>query len=138
MRVLSLILFLGLWLQILRHGSSLDVSPSGTRRSFVRGVAVTTAAGWIVEEARADPLKSEFPLASQGIIKPYSQIKDGWSAPVELATTLGSSRILANELSPLQQNNPFASRELYYPSFFFGSWNVTTTLKAKDSKNYRL
>jgi len=35
-------------------------------------------------------------------------------------------------LSPLQQSlSPFASQDIYYPSFFNGEWNITSTLKSK-------
>lgn len=126
----SLIIFLGILFQTLCHGFSLDIS-CRARRSFIKGIGATTAVGWLIEDAQADPYNAFLPAGSLGIIQPYSEIADGWSPPSQLATKLGSSRILANSLSPLQQNNPFASQELYYPSFLFGSWNVTTTLQDK-------
>lgn len=64
---------------------------------------------------------------------------DGWNPSNIVSTDLGKSRIVeASELSPLSPGipNPFFSsssseNELYYPSFLFGSWNVTSTLKRK-------
>mmetsp|Transcript_8484 Transcript_8484/g.13273 ORF Transcript_8484/g.13273 Transcript_8484/m.13273 type:complete len:367 (+) Transcript_8484:87-1187(+) len=48
-----------------------------------------------------------------------------------LQTKLGRSRILAQELNPLQQVSFFDDNELYYAPFLFGSWKVKATLKSK-------
>ncbi|KAG7374120.1 hypothetical protein IV203_013215 [Nitzschia inconspicua] len=70
------------------------------------------------------------PSGSGGILQqPTIVTQPGWTMP-KLYTKLGSSRIGANSLSPLQQL-PFSSQELYYPSFLFGEWKVTATLKQK-------
>lgn len=54
------------------------------------------------------------------------------SPPSLLQTRLAQTRIGAKELSPLNPKlSPFANQELYYPTFMFGSWNVTATLKRK-------
>lgn len=119
---------------ILKAGfcNSLDVSNiSGKRRSFIKAIAASTTAGFLVSEAKADPYDAFLPAGSRVIMEPYSDVVDGWSLPSQLPTQLASSRILATSLSPLQQNNPFASQELYYPSFLFGSWDVVTTLRQK-------
>jgi len=56
-------------------------------------------------------------------------IGSSWKPPVVL-TQLGQSRLLAKELTPLQQ--PFlGGQELYYSPFLFGAWNVTATLRRK-------
>ena len=51
------------------------------------------------------------------------------------STPLGTSRILAQELVPLTNNalNPFASKDkdIYYPSFFQGTWECQATLIQK-------
>lgn len=91
-----------------------------------------TVSGFLgVNNAIADPYNAFLPAGSQGLIQPYTETVEGWSLPSSVSTKLGSSRILAKSLSPLQQTNPFAAQELYYPSFLFGSWDVTTTLKEK-------
>jgi len=111
--------------------SPLEIS-SRTRRVFLGGIAtVTSSSGWMIENAKADTYSSLVPTGGKGIFQPYAEIVEGWSIPSPLSTKLGSSRILATSLEPLQQVNPFASQELYYPNFLFGSWNVTTTLKEK-------
>ena len=51
------------------------------------------------------------------------------------STSLGKSRILAQELSPINSNalNPFGSKDtdVYYPSFFQGTWECQATLVQK-------
>ena len=82
------------------------------------------------DSAHADPSKALLPIGSGGIVEyPPMETAPGWKTP-PLVTKLGSSRIGTTSLSPLQQL-PFASQELYYPSFLFGEWNVTATLKQK-------
>lgn len=56
---------------------------------------------------------------------------DGQWSPKDFNTKLGRSRILAEELSPLQQISFFEDNELYYAPFLFGSWRVKATLKRK-------
>jgi hypothetical protein len=85
----------------------------------------------MIDSAKAETYNVLFPAGSQGMMQPYSEVVEGWSLPSRLSTKLGSSRILATSLAPLQQTNPFSGQELYYPRFLFGSWNVTTTLKEK-------
>jgi hypothetical protein len=103
-----------------------------TRRVFVSSIAsVAVVSGSTIDSAKADSYNAFLPAGSQGFIQPYAEVVEGWSLPSRLSTNLGSSRILATSLTPLQQINPFASQELYYPSFLFGAWNVTTTLKEK-------
>ena len=53
-----------------------------------------------------------------------------WKDIPELGTRLGKSRILAPELSPLQQAF-VGDKDLYYPQFMFGAWNVRAELKRK-------
>ena len=58
---------------------------------------------------------------------------DDWNPKTNIVTKLGMDRILnAKELSGLS-NSGFlgGDREVYYPDFLFGSWNVTSTLKRK-------
>jgi hypothetical protein len=70
-------------------------------------------------------------MGSGGIMmQPVIDPVPGWKPP-PLATKLGASRISTISLSPLQQLSPFASQELYYPSFLFGEWNITSTLRQK-------
>jgi hypothetical protein len=80
--------------------------------------------------AHADPYNALLPAGSGGIVQsPTIQKAPDWATP-SLTTKLGSSRIASTSLSPLQQL-PFASQELYYPSFLFGEWKITATLKQK-------
>lgn len=109
------------------------------RRRFFSGAAAS-AAPWVAllagspeESSAAGSIGVLYPgAASVSSIRPYYE--DGsWAPPSSsLTTKLARDRILASELSPLGANlNPFESQELYYPSFLFGSWNVTSTLKSK-------
>jgi DNA-binding protein len=53
-----------------------------------------------------------------------------WLPP--LSTNLAKSRIGAKELSSLAPStSPFDPQEVYFPSWMFGSWNVTAVLKQK-------
>ena len=66
-----------------------------------------------------------------GGVAPYRPQGIGsWKDIPSLTTKLGNSRILASELSPLQQAF-LGEKELYYPQFLFGAWNVTAELKRK-------
>lgn len=104
---------------------------ASSRRQFVAGTTAAITGGFHAPSVNADPSNAFLPAGSQKIMQPYSETSNGWSAPKQLSTKLGSSRILAASLSPLQQTNPFANQELYYPPFLFGSWTVTTTLREK-------
>lgn len=85
----------------------------------------------LIDVAHADPMNALLPSGSGGIrTRPTVNAQQGWTLP-HLSTKLGSSRIGTESLSPLQQLSPFASQELYYPSFLFGEWNITATLKQK-------
>ncbi len=133
MRLLFSVNFIGMVIQTFGLCNSVNaLSLKETRRSFLQGFGASSATGFLfLDAAKADPYNAFLPAGSQGLLQPYSEILDGWSLPKQLSTKLGSSRILASSLSPLQQNNPFANQELYYPSFLFGSWDVTTTLQEK-------
>ena len=112
--------------------NALEAQQFRTRRGFVRCIAsVAVASESTIGSAKAEPYNAFLPAGSLGVIQPYADVMDGWSLPSRLSTNLGSSRILATSVTPLQQINPFASQELYYPGFLFGAWNVTTTLKEK-------
>lgn len=71
---------------------------------------------------------SAMPMGLSGI-NYQPDVEGQWSPPI-MTTTLGTTRLDAFELSPLQQL-PFTDQELYYPQFFFGSWRVKATLKRK-------
>lgn len=71
---------------------------------------------------------SMMPIGMSGL-KLEPDVDGQWSPPI-MTTTLGTTRIDALELSPLQQL-PFTDQELYYPQFLFGSWQVKATLKRK-------
>jgi hypothetical protein len=66
-----------------------------------------------------------------GGVAPYRPQGIGsWKDIPTLTTKLAKSRILASELSPLQQAF-LCDKELYYAPFLFGSWNVKAQLKRK-------
>jgi hypothetical protein len=98
-----------------------------TASACITSILVASSSDFI---AHADPMNALLPSGSGGILqKPIVETLPGWALPT-ISTKLGSSRIGTSSLSPLQQL-PFASQELYYPSFLFGEWNVTATLKQK-------
>jgi hypothetical protein len=99
-----------------------------SRRAFLAG-AIIAASPFVldVEPAQADPMNALLPITSGAPILPYAE--GDWTPPSS-KTKLGSSRISSKSLSPLQQG-PFASQELYYAPFLFGSWDVKATLKQK-------
>ena len=94
--------------------------------------ATTMASIGMPSAARADSmyLSPNGPLVP-GMSQPklISTGEGDWSPP-PLTSQLGTSRILAKELSPIQQM-PFGNQELYYAPFLFGAWKVTATLKRK-------
>lgn len=129
---------------------ALALSQSGersNRRSFLlsSGAALVSSQCFDVlnrpvASAALDPLLGPPPsVSSSDYVGPYSIPKSfsqegSWQPPPETVTTkLGKDRILAQELSPLQQFSlPFgSSQETYYPSFLFGAWTVKATLKRK-------
>lgn len=66
-----------------------------------------------------------------GGVAPYRPQGIGaWKEIPSLTTNLAKARILASELSPLQQAF-LGDKELYYAPFLFGSWNVKAELKRK-------
>lgn len=91
--------------------------------------------------ARADPRNAFIPTGSRVLQQQATvQRAEEWATngPPRLLTDLGRSRIcsspeeLSRSFGPLQQSiSPLASRELYYPSFFVGDWNVKATLQQK-------
>lgn len=108
---------------------NMNIHPS--RRSIFGGVA-TTGALWFGGgcAANADPMNAFIPIGSGGILQPYAEKVEDWRSP-QLITKLGSSRIGSSSLLPIQQP-PFASQDIYYPSFLFGSWEVESNLKQKS------
>ena len=80
--------------------------------------------------ASASAAEPVAPLVPGGSAPLRSQIEGTWNDLPLIETQLAKSRILASELSPLQQPL-FGDQELYYPPFLFGAWNVKATLKRK-------
>jgi hypothetical protein len=99
-----------------------------SRRAFLAG-AIVTASPFVldVQPAKADPMNALLAMTSGAPILPYAE--GNWT-PLSPKTKLGSSRISSKSLSPLEQAL-FASQELYYAPFLFGSWDVKATLKQK-------
>lgn len=115
----------------------LEISVSNQRRRFLAssasGCVSTLLWSSIANDgsALADPYNALLPVGSGGnLMGLVSEKTPGWSPPA-LVTKLGTSRIGTSSLSPLQQQ-PFAVQELYYPSFFFGEWDVKATLRQKQ------
>ena len=120
--------------------SSHDFS-SSRRKAFRRMVAtvasgaVTTGATRALAAEEAQRTSTSIPATSSVLIPggtaPYRPQGIGsWRDIPDLGTKLGESRILATELSPLQQAF-VGDKDLYYPQFMFGSWNVKAELKRK-------
>eukprot|EP00977_Amphora_coffeiformis_P007451 scaffold1619_cov161-Amphora_coffeaeformis.AAC.11 len=96
-------------------------------------VATSTTPTLAAEEALGGPTSSTGSpsVVIPGGTAPYRPQGIGsWKDIPELGTKLGKSRILAPELPPLQQAF-LGDKELYYPSFMFGSWKVRAELKRK-------
>jgi hypothetical protein len=111
---------------------ALDFHHDVGRRDILRGAA-TAATGAVLlgpNLAYADPYNALIPVGSGALLQqPYVEKADGWTM-LPIHTKLGTSRITSTSLSPIQQA-PFASQDIYYPSFLFGSWEVEATLKQK-------
>lgn len=125
-----------------RSGLALSSPPSSraqsssSRRSFVGQLAILTP--WIAVSSNPEASVADAPAgilspngASASLVRPPTE-QGSWK-PSKLTTKLGKERILAAELSPLNQFPlPFSEQELYYPPFLFGSWNISATLKSKQ------
>lgn len=125
------VLNMRLFLLLLSNCYALDLKNGAGRRDLLKGAAAVTG-GMICgsSPAFADPLNALIPIGSGALRQqPYIVKTDDWSMPL-VQTKLGASRISSTSLSPIQQA-PFASQDVYYPSFLFGSWEVETTLKQK-------
>ena len=60
------------------------------------------------------------------------RVDGGRAPPAPPVTDLGKSRLLASDLSPLSSSlSPLADRDVYYPPFLEGTWDVTATLRRK-------
>jgi len=100
---------------------------SSSRRSFLEtSTLLTTTSADLLQPPPTAPLRPGGfarynPLVVSG--------DDRWKP--ELSSNLAKSRILANELSPLQQSPFDFNQELYYPAWMFGEWNCTAVLKQK-------
>lgn len=104
------------------------------RRTLLRSVGPSLIGG-AVPIVLKGPANAQSP-SSDLLIPTVSGAKfapeyDGQWSPPALQTKLGRSRILAQELNPLQQMSFFDENELYYAPFLFGSWKVKATLKSK-------
>ena len=107
--------------------------PAVSRRAALAGTAMQSLVTGLV--FRADPAYAE---AYQAFIGPSSvapriePFQDGsWNPPPRIVTRLGTDRIAGlSPITPFQQP-AFGPSELYYPTFLFGAWNVTSTLKQK-------
>eukprot|EP00980_Cylindrotheca_fusiformis_P008316 scaffold1739_cov109-Cylindrotheca_fusiformis.AAC.8 len=102
------------------------------RRDMLKGASIA-AGGMLLgpNSACADPYNALIPIGSGALRQqPYVEKADDWVMP-PLQTKLGDSRISSTSLSPIQQA-PFASQDVYYPSFLFGAWKVEATLQQKQ------
>jgi hypothetical protein len=104
-----------------------------SRRALLGDVTTSFLVGSITfrgpTEAIANDVGSPIvPGASPARFRPVSVGE--WSPSPQLETNLGKTRLVADELKPMQKK-PFSDQELYYAPFLFGSWNVKATLKRK-------
>ena len=111
------------------------VSPLTRREMFGRIVSaatVSTASAMIsTAPVNAEQFAGTSSVVIPGSMAPYRPQGIGsWKDIPTLTTNLGKSRILASELSPLQQAF-VGEKELYYPPFLFGVWSVRAELKRK-------
>ena len=113
------------------------ITSSGRRDAFRRMIVATTSGVATMSTlsppgpGHAEPLGGGSAVMIPGVMAPYKPQGIGsWKDLPPLATKLGKSRILATELSPLQQAF-LGDKDLYYPPFLFGAWNVKAELKRK-------
>lgn len=114
----------------------LQVPQSDDRRQAVRRM-LSVASGFVTsskvfQNQAAHAAGTPGSVLVPGGVAPYRPQGVGSFNDIQdlITTKLGKSRILASELSPLQQ--PFlGDTELYYPPFLFGAWNVKAELKRK-------
>ena len=118
--------------------------PTLTRRGVLPLVLGSASGLYLPKETRADDIapvsrsdnylgnvRSPVVPGLSASLRPVIIGAEG-SSPPSLITDLGKSRIGASDLSPLSQSlNPLADNEMYYPSFIFGAWNVSATLRRK-------
>ncbi|KAL3910305.1 MAG: hypothetical protein SGARI_002192, partial [Bacillariaceae sp.] len=112
---------------------ALNLQHEKSRRQVLATTAAAISSQLIssTAPAHADPKNALLPMGSGGIMmQPVVDTASGWKLP-PLATKLGESRVSTLSLTPTQQLSPFAAQELYYPSFLFGEWSITSTLKQK-------
>ncbi len=108
-----------------------------TRRASLTSIASLTFASKASADLGSAGTSERIVVPGTGMKPPLKNLiinerdQQNWDIP-KIVTKLGS-RIGANELSPLQPSlAPFAAdNELFYDSFMFGSWEVTSTLKRK-------
>lgn len=93
---------------------------------------VTTTALLPGQPSFAEPLgQDRGSIVVPGGVAPYRPQGIGsWEDLPPLSTKLAKSRLLASELSPLQQAF-MGDKELYFPIFLFGRWKVKAELKRK-------
>lgn len=124
---------------------------ASSRRDAVRRMVVSAALGVVPTVttvashpvlAAEDELEGSSPSSSSagggggGVVVPGGtapyrpQGIGSWKDIPELTTGLAKTRISVPELSPLQQAF-IGDKELYYPQFLFGAWNVRAELKRK-------
>uniref|UniRef100_A0A7S0F6T7 DUF6816 domain-containing protein n=1 Tax=Craspedostauros australis TaxID=1486917 RepID=A0A7S0F6T7_9STRA len=130
-----------------RHQNRCEGSAT-SRRQALRVVSSITG-GVLTSSAVANPLQHPQPANAEppnlptppmggGPMMPpkvlYAEADEEWQrrqqGEQQIKTDLGSRRLTATQLNPLQQP-PFGSQELYNAPFLFGSWEVETTLKRK-------
>ena len=125
------------------HGAALQINAPSTdfsssrrdafRRMVVAGLVTASAPPALAAEEPlgGSPSSSTTSVVIPGGTAPYRpQGVGSWTDMPELGTKLAKSRMLASELSPLQQAF-VGEKELYYPQFMFGAWNVRAELKRK-------
>ena len=121
-----------LWL-VTQHWCSLQVAalaPASRRQWLIQGGASVASIASVASPAHSvDTAGSIVVPGGAAPYKPKGIGVSSWDPPA-VQTKLAQSRLLAKELSPLQQ--PFrGGQELYYSQFLFGAWTTKSTLKRK-------
>jgi hypothetical protein len=119
--------------------SPVEKTPSSRRRALLSktfAAFASVGAATILTTTTARPCDYTAQAADAALPLPSPSVPE-WLPP--LSTNLAKSRIGAKELSPLliaPRTSPFGPQEVYFPSWMFGSWNVTAVLKQQTTFPY--
>jgi hypothetical protein len=109
---------------------------SSSRRKFIEKNTIFIGATSLISTSWINRAMGQIPIvddvgSSASTFNPTD--KGTWdSLSSRVHTTLGRQRLLTQELSPLQASSwldLLNENEVYFPSYLFGTWNVTATLR---------